>query len=109
MPEFVRVKLLNGVEKTLPKNHPAVTAEGVEILDKPAVDPITRAVVPDKVRVDLRPAAPSPYAGMKRADLEAEITARNDGRDVADRIPATGNKPDLVAALTADDANHPAS
>lgn len=109
MPEFVRVKLPNGVEKTLPKNHPAVTAEGVEILDKPAVDPITRAVVRDKVHVDLRPAAPSPYEGMKRADLEAEIASRNTGRDEADRIPATGNKPDLVAALTADDANHPAS
>ena len=32
MPELVRVKLPNGVEKTLPENHPAVTAEGVEIL-----------------------------------------------------------------------------
>ena len=30
MPELVRVKLPNGVEKTLPENHPAVTAEGVE-------------------------------------------------------------------------------
>jgi hypothetical protein len=108
MPELVRVKLPNGVEKTLPKNHPAVTAEGVEILDKPAVDPVTRALVPDKARVDLRTPT-GPYQGMGRADLLAEITRRNDGRDEADLIPATGNKPALVAALTADDANHPAS
>ena len=108
MPELVRVKLPNGVEKTLPQSHPAVTAEGVEILDKPPVDPTTGAVVPDKVRVDLRPAA-SPYKGLNRADLEAEIARRNEGRDAADHIPATGNKPDLVAALTADDTNHPAS
>lgn len=108
MPELVRVKLPNGVEKTLPENHPAVTAEGVEILDKPAVDPITGAMVPDKAHVDLRSPA-GPYQGLKRADLEAEIARRNEGRDEADLIPATGNKPDLVAALTADDANHPAS
>ena len=107
MPEFVRVKLPNGVEKTLPKNHPAVTAEGVEILDKPAVDPITRAVVRDKVHVDLRPPT-ARYQGMNRAALEAEIAARNEGRDEADRIPPNGNKPALVAALTADDAAHPA-
>lgn len=105
MLELVRVKLPNGVEKTLPKSHPAVTAEGVEILDKPAIDPVTGAVVPDKVHVDLRPDA-GPYQGMQRADLLAEIARRNDGRDAADHIPATGNKPDLVAALTADDAAH---
>lgn len=106
MPDLVRVKLPNGVEKTLPANHPAVTAEGVEILDnKPAVNPVTGAVVPDKVHVDLR-LPTSPYQGMNRGDLVAEIAARNEGRDEADRIPSTGNKPALIAALTADDAAH---
>lgn len=39
------------------------------------------------------------------AELEAEIASRNEGRDEADRIvPLSKKKPDLMAALAADDA-----
>lgn len=46
------------------------------------------------------------YAGMKVADLKAEIDKRNEGRDEGDLIEPDepGNKPELVAALEADDA-----
>lgn len=43
------------------------------------------------------------YAGMTVAVLRAEIDRRNDGRDEDQKISRAGNKPDLVAALTADD------
>lgn len=51
-----------------------------------------------------RPAADAPegYDAMTVADLKAEIEARNEGRDEADRIGVTGKKADLVAALEAD-------
>lgn len=46
------------------------------------------------------------YDDHKVAALTAEIELRNEGRDAPDRILPTGkNKPDLVAALTADDEN----
>ena len=45
------------------------------------------------------------YSSMSKGDLESEIATRNEGRDEADLIsPAGKNKPDLVAALAADDA-----
>ncbi|GAA5143310.1 hypothetical protein GCM10023340_08460 [Nocardioides marinquilinus] len=46
---------------------------------------------------------PSPYAGLKVDELRAEIDKRNDGREDDALIPTDGNKPDLVAALEADD------
>lgn len=46
------------------------------------------------------------YDDHKVAALNAEIDLRNEGRGAPDRILPTGkNKPDLVAALTADDEN----
>lgn len=47
-----------------------------------------------------------PYEGVKVADLKAEIEKRNESREDADKItPAEpGNRPELVAALVADDA-----
>lgn len=52
------------------------------------------------------PAGPAAegYEAMKVADLKAEIERRNEGRDEAGRVSAEGRKPDLVAALKADDA-----
>lgn len=49
---------------------------------------------------------PVPYAKRKKADLEAEVSKRNEGRDEADHIEVGGNGTvkDLVAALEADDA-----
>ncbi|WP_213452886.1 SAP domain-containing protein [Rhizomonospora bruguierae] len=51
-------------------------------------------------------AAVDGYAGMKVAELRAEIERRNEGRDEEERIPAEGKKADLVAALEADDADN---
>lgn len=48
--------------------------------------------------------AEGPYAGLKAADLKAEIAKRNDGREEAAKIPAKGAIAVLVAALEADDA-----
>lgn len=51
------------------------------------------------------PAKPD-YASWSKADLEAEINARNDAGDGTDWIVPKGrNKSDFVAALEADDAN----
>lgn len=47
-----------------------------------------------------------PYSKWRKGDLEAEVTARNEGRDDADQIVVggTGKVADLAAALDADDA-----
>lgn len=49
--------------------------------------------------------APQGYSSQGKADLEAEVAKRNEGRDDADLIVVggKGNKPDLIAALEADD------
>lgn len=46
----------------------------------------------------------SQYAGLKVADLKAEIESRNEGRDDDAKIPAEGSKAKLIAAIEADDA-----
>lgn len=48
-------------------------------------------------------AEPLGYGSWTVATLKGEISSRNSTRDEADRIPADGNKADLVAALEADD------
>lgn len=47
-----------------------------------------------------------PYKGVTVADLKADIEKRNGGRSEGDLIVAAepGNRPELVAALVADDA-----
>lgn len=47
-----------------------------------------------------------PYSKWKKDDLQAEVARRNEGREDADliEVEAPGNKPELVAALEADDA-----
>lgn len=45
------------------------------------------------------------YTDRKVDELRAEIKTRNEGRPEESKIPASGNKDDLVAALAADDAN----
>ncbi|NUO57317.1 MAG: hypothetical protein HOV78_11675 [Hamadaea sp.] len=49
---------------------------------------------------------PKPYSKWLKADLEAEVDRRNEGREDDDLIEVDepGNKPELVAALEADDA-----
>lgn len=59
-------------------------------------------IVPDEFDADDED---EPYEGVKVADLKSEIEKRNEGREDADKIsPAEpGNRPELVAALVADD------
>ena len=49
--------------------------------------------------------SPEPYEGVTVPDLKALIETRNEGREDADKIrPAEpGNRPEIVAALVADD------
>lgn len=98
MSDFVRAKLENGSEATLPRKF--AEARKVKILDKPAVNARGEAL-DAKHQADLRPS--STYGGMKPEELEglaAErgLTVEGTGRD--------GNvlKADLVAALDAHDA-----
>lgn len=51
------------------------------------------------------PEKPAGYGSWKKADLEAEVAKRNEGRDDDDLVvvEAPGNKAELVAALEADD------
>lgn len=46
-----------------------------------------------------------PYKGLKVADLKEEIAERNEGRDEDAKIvpAAPGHRPELIAALIADD------
>lgn len=46
-----------------------------------------------------------PYAGLKVGDLKAEIERRNEGREDEAKLPASGNKAELLAVLVADDAS----
>lgn len=52
------------------------------------------------------------YSGREwsKSKLEAEVKARNADRDAADHVQVAepGNKPELIAALEQDDADHPA-
>lgn len=47
------------------------------------------------------------YDGQTVADLKAEIAKRNESRDGDAAIPVSGTKPDLIAALVADDQINP--
>lgn len=46
------------------------------------------------------------YSAWTKPELESEVARRNEGRDEDDliEVEGKGNKPDLVAALEADDA-----
>lgn len=96
MPEFIRVRLKDsGTEQTIAKPS-AIDPEVYEVLDEDATDHNGRELPPKLVeRVGLD--------DQTVADLKAEIARRNEGRDEGDQIPAVGNKPELIAALTADD------
>ncbi|GAA1436322.1 hypothetical protein GCM10009616_35810 [Microlunatus lacustris] len=47
---------------------------------------------------------PEPYKGVTIPQLKAEIEKRNESRSEGELIPSDGNRPDLVAALVADDS-----
>lgn len=93
MTEFIRIKWRDsGTEQSIPKPT-AIDEAAYEVLDEPAVDHNLRVLDPV--------AAVSPE--QTKADLLEEIGRRNQGRAESDQIPTTGNKPDLIAAIAADD------
>jgi len=100
MPEFIRVRVKDsGTEQTIPKPD-VVDEDAYEVLDKESVDhngdPLPGLVAGQEPE-------PTGYEAATVADLKAEITRRNADRDEADQVSPQGNKPDLIAALEADD------
>lgn len=98
MSEFVRVRLENGAEASIPAEHAEMA--GLEPLSKDAYAG-DGSVIPTKLRAFAQEA--EGYAALKVDELKAEIDARNATRDEADHITSTGNKADLIAALESDD------
>ena len=96
MPEFIRVRFKDsGTEQTIAKPR-AIDPELMEVLDGEAVDHNQRELPPV-----IKGAAS--LEDRTKADLLEEIAQRNQGRDEADQISASGNKSDLIAAIAADD------
>ncbi|GAA1138353.1 hypothetical protein [Nocardioides aquiterrae] len=87
-----------------------VVPEGHEVVDEPAVDRNGRpldATYPEKTTVDGVEPVARPYGEWLVKELQAEVEARNDaaGDDEPQIVvEPPGNKPELVAALEADDA-----
>lgn len=103
---YVRVKdNQTGHEMSLPEG--AFDDDAVTVLDKDAVDPGGEPL-PTKYHVTLAPVETSPFAAMTVAELKDEIDRRNAERDpealnyITPEEP--GNKPELIAALDADEA-----
>lgn len=111
--DLVRVRF-NGVEMNLGKAH-AESLEDAEILNEPTTNPDgslrgeTRSGGrPIKPHVDLRTLTVDQLSEHGVAVLKAEIDARNDARGSEDDrivVDSPGNKPQLVAALAADNDN----
>ena len=105
MPDYVRVRD-KSVENATPISIVRSAAEADpdvwEVLDEPAADhngwPLPPGAAEDV-------AEDQGYADWTAAELKDEIKARNAGRDESNQIPAQGNKPDLIAALEADNTN----
>lgn len=96
MPEFIRVRWNDsGTEQTIPKPV-AIDEDAYTVLKDEPTDRNGRPVPPKLAQ------APT-YEERTVADLKDEIARRNQGREEADLIPTSGNKPDLIAALAADD------
>ena len=96
MPEFIRVRFKDsGTEQTIAKP-PAIDPALMEVLDDEAVDRNQRPLPP------VVKSAPG-LEDRTIAELKEEIARRNEGRDEADQISASGNKSDLIAAIAADD------
>lgn len=103
MAEFVSILQDAESETVVSVTEAFASAIGAEVLDLPALDDAGRPLPPRR-----RAAAEDEQLGYEAQtvdELKAEIDRRNEGRgeDAIDRIPKTGNKADLVAALEADD------
>lgn len=66
---------------------------------------VTGAAEAEPMEEPVTEPTPEPYEGVTVPDLKALIETRNEGREDADKIsPAEpGNRPEIVAALVADD------
>ena len=96
MPDYIRVRFRDsGTVQTIAKPS-AIDPEVMELLDEEATDPNGRPLAP------VVPDAPT-LEDKTVAELKDEIARRNQGRDEDDQIPTQGNKPDLIAAIEADD------
>jgi hypothetical protein len=96
MPEFIRVRFKDsGTEQSIPRP-PAIDEDAYDVLDGDATDKNGRVLPP------VLQAAPT-LEDLTVPELKDEIARRNQGRDEADQIPTQGNKPDLIAAIAADD------
>lgn len=110
MTKFVRVQLENGAQASVPEAVLKRAGDKIKVLeDQPALDHRGRPS-PVKFPQATEPLSPGKdpaqvYADMSAADLRAEIDRRNDGRD-GDPLSKGGSKDDMVAALTADDAQN---
>lgn len=105
--EYVRVENPEtGVRITVAANS---VPDGHEVVDEAAVDRNGRprdASYPERTTDDGVEPVTKPYAEWTKAELEGEIEARNDaaGDDEPQiEVEAPRNKPELVAALQADD------
>lgn len=93
-PKFTRVRLAeSGAKVTVSR-----VRDGMTVVDEPATD---RRGAPLPAEYP----EPLPYKDQKVEDLKAEVDRRNATRDEDNQIVVAGkgNKPDLVAALEADD------
>lgn len=106
MPTYVRVKdNETGHEFSMPEG--TFDEDDVTVLDKDATD-VGGDPLPTKYHVTLEPASSSPFASLTVAELKDEIERRNSERDpealnyITPEEP--GNKPELMAALDADES-----
>jgi hypothetical protein len=100
MPDFVRIRAENGYNVTVSKEF--AEANGLEPLDPeefPAVDSVGRPLKEEKAAGNLD------LDSASKADLEAEVARRNEGRAEGALVvvASPANKSELVAALKADD------
>ncbi|MCM0622506.1 hypothetical protein [Nocardioides bruguierae] len=89
---------------TLVVRHPDTMDATALLADEPIPDWATSLVHPGNLTGTQKA---TDYSKWSKADLEAEVSRRNgeDDREGADliQVPGPGNKPDLIAALVADD------
>lgn len=98
--DFKRVQLESGAKITV-----LHVEDGMKVVDEPAVDRNGRPLDATYPEQHGEPTT-KPYLDWKKDELELEILTRNEGRPDSEQIEveAPGNKPELAAALNADDA-----
>jgi hypothetical protein len=99
-PEYVRVAQVDtDWELSVTRSMLVATPLAYEELDEPATDSGNNPLPPSLKAARLAEG----YDAKTVADLRGEIAKRNEDREGDAAIPVSGNKPDLIAALVADD------